>query len=85
MLRDELLVGLERVGRRGLLPVAVLGQLREPGLGLHRELAVGVLLQEVLVGLARVGALGGLPVVLDAAAAAQHQDGGGGHGDRQQT
>ena len=85
MLRHELLVGLELVRGRRLLPVPVLGELLQPALGLDREFAVRVLLQEVLIGLAGIGALGGVPLILDAAAAGEQHHGHSGDDDWQQS
>ena len=54
--RDELLVGVERVRLRGLLPVPVFGELLDALLGRYAVLAVRMLAQEILVGLGRVAA-----------------------------
>src|SRR5882762_9624690 len=66
--RDELLVAIERVRLRGLLPVPVLGQLLDALLGRYAVFAVRMLAQEILVGLRRIGRLGRLPVITHVAA-----------------
>src|SRR5450432_1319719 len=69
MHRHELLVGVQRVGLRGLLPVAVLRELPHAFLGSHAVLTVRMLPQKVLVSLGGIGSLCGLPILPDVTAA----------------
>jgi len=75
MVRDELAVRIGRAEALGVLPVALLGELRDARARLRGELAIGVLLEKALVALAGVGGLRGAPILLLAAAgrAAQRQ------------
>ena len=82
MRRDELLVGIERVGLGSQLPIAIFCQLLDALLGGNPKLAVRVLAQEILVGLGGIGGLRGLPVFPDATAAGDDNRDRQQHGDQ---
>jgi hypothetical protein len=72
MLRDEIAVRIHSVRTTGVLPIAILAQLRDAHARLRRKLAFRMPLDEVTVSLDRVGALRRAPILL-LAAAPRHQ------------
>src|SRR5262245_34268137 len=65
---QELLVGVRGIGLARLLPLAILGKLREAAAGGGDQLAVGMLLEKLGVALNGIGSLGRAPILLLTAA-----------------
>jgi hypothetical protein len=69
MLLKEVAIGINRVRATGVLPVAILAELRDAHMRLAHQLAVRMALNEVIVGFDGVGRFGGAPILLLPAAA----------------
>jgi hypothetical protein len=73
VLRNEVAIGVDRVGASGMLPVPVFTKLGDTGTRLGGQFAFWMLLDELTVSLDGVGRLRGTPILLLAAAASHQQ------------